>query len=52
MDKWSAVACSECGRVLFAKDGPTCPECLAKLAQDKKEARQEAKAEPKEKAES
>lgn len=25
-----AVACSVCHRVLYAKDGPTCPECLAK----------------------
>ena len=23
--------CTECGRVLYLEDGPTCPECLALL---------------------
>ena len=28
----SVVACTGCGRVLWVKDGPTCPECAAKIA--------------------
>jgi hypothetical protein len=39
----SVVACTGCGRVLWAKDGPTCPECLAKQPKPKLEPKTEPK---------
>jgi uncharacterized Zn finger protein (UPF0148 family) len=44
----SVVACSDCGRVLWVKDGPTCPECVAKRPKPKQEPKQEPKAKPQE----
>jgi hypothetical protein len=31
------VLCSDCYRVLWIEDGPTCPECLAKRRAEKAE---------------
>ena len=31
IDGW--VLCEDCHRVLYFKDGPVCPECLAKRAE-------------------
>lgn len=40
------VTCTGCNRVLFAEDGPTCPECLeAQRRRDEESAMVEAAAE-------
>ena len=40
------VTCTGCNRVLFAEDGPTCPECLeAQRRRDEEETPAEAGAE-------
>jgi len=31
-DDYAGITCSRCGRALYAKDGPTCPECLKAIA--------------------
>ena len=42
--KWTT--CTRCNRVLWAEDGPTCPECLEAIACEEAEATEKAKHAP------